>query len=262
MHSDDANQGTVDKRTPLIAGNWKMYLAPTRARAFAIELRTRLNDVRDREVAVFPPFVSIPAVAEELERTPIRIGGQDLYWQNEGAYTGAVSASFLADAGCSYVLVGHSERRTVFGDDDQAVGRKFQAARAAGLVPVLCCGESLAEREAGRTADVVRAQVETALAGCPADADFVLAYEPVWAIGTGRTATPAQAAEVHALLRDWLKTRFSAAVAARTRILYGGSVKADNVDELMAQDGVDGVLVGGASLKADSFERIVRFRTG
>ena len=309
---------------PLIAGNWKMYKSPAEAREFAIRLRARLNDVRHCEVAVFPPFTSIPAIAEELERTPVKYGGQDLYWEEEGAYTGAVSGRFLADLGCTHVLVGHSERRALFGDDDAAVRRKFDAALRCGLTPVLCCGENLAEREAGKTAEVVKSQVAAALAGCPADAEFVVAYEPVWAIGTGRTATAEQAAEVHTLLREWLKNRFpelttkapaapavprleefehgrgiqtqraqrtqsgraleprtqtpepttktqrheefeprtAESVAARTRIIYGGSVKPENIDELMAADGIDGVLVGGASLKAESFERIVRYRTG
>ncbi|MFO7676648.1 MAG: triose-phosphate isomerase [bacterium] len=247
-------------RTPLIAGNWKMHLAPGEARKFAIQLRVRLADVRGRDILVFPPFTALPAVIEELGRTAIGCGGQNLHWAPKGAFTGEIAASFLVDLGCSHVLVGHSERRHVFGERDDDCGRKVRAALDAGLVPVLCAGETLNERDAGITRAIVERQLTAGLAAVNADEDFVVAYEPVWAIGTGRTATPEQAGEVHALIRGWLAERFTSELAVRVRILYGGSVKPDNADTLMAAPDVDGVLVGGASLEIDSFERLVRFR--
>ena len=249
-----------DKRTPVIAGNWKMNLGPSDARAFCIELRARLGDLRGRRVILFPPFVSLPVVADELERTSIEFGGQNLYWEGKGAFTGETSPLFLRELGCSTVLVGHSERRHVFGEKDQECGRKVRAALDAGLVPVLCCGEKLEDREAGDTFQVVRLQLKYGLGKVKAEEAFLVAYEPVWAIGTGRTATPEQAQEVHALIRAWLGEKFGDEAKERIPVLYGGSVKPENVDELMARPDIDGVLVGGASLKVDSFERLVRFQ--
>ncbi len=248
-------------RIPVIAGNWKMNMTPSEARAFVIQLRVRLTDIRDRQVVVFPPFTALPVVAEELKRSNISYGGQNLHWESKGAFTGEVAPSFLADLGCEQVIVGHSERRHVFGERDEDCGRKTRAALDAGLVPVLCCGELLDEREAGRTLDVIVRQLRTGLADVRAEEEFIVAYEPVWAIGTGRTATPEQAGEVHKRIRAWLAERFTPGTADRVRILYGGSVKPDNVDSLLALPDIDGALVGGASLKVESFERLVRFRS-
>ncbi|HDR00269.1 MAG TPA: triose-phosphate isomerase [candidate division WOR-3 bacterium] len=246
-------------RTPLIAGNWKMHLAPTEARKYAIRLRVRLADVRGRDILVFPPFTALPAVIEELGRSGIACGGQNLHWEKQGAFTGEISAPFLADLGCSHVLVGHSERRHIFGETDEDCGRKTRAALDAGLTPILCVGETLEQREADATRQVIERQLAAGLKPVQEDEKFVLAYEPVWAIGTGRTASPEQADEVHRHIRAWLGSRFTPDLAARVRILYGGSVKPENVDDLMKLPDLDGVLVGGAALNADSFDRIVRF---
>jgi triosephosphate isomerase len=201
-------------------------------------------------------------VAKALEGSPIGLGAQDLYWEGSGAFTGEVSAPLLKDAGCSHVIIGHSERRQLFGETDAAVNRKARAALAAGLTPIICVGETLEERESGRAQEVVGGQVKGALAGFSPDdlAASVLAYEPIWAIGTGKTATPAQANEIHGYIRGLLSDGFGDIVSNRVRILYGGSVKPENVDELMQEQHLDGALVGGASLKADSFARIVRFQ--
>jgi len=246
-------------RTPLIAGNWKMHKSASEAARFAAELRSRATCVTDREVAVFPPFTSLPAVAEALRGSAIRWGGQNFHWEASGAYTGEISARFLVDLGCSYVLIGHSERRTLFGETDEGCNRKVHAAVNAGLKPILCCGETLTEREQGQTFAVLERQLVTALTGLEDPKELVIAYEPVWAIGTGRTATPEQAAEVHAWIRSWLGGRFDTRAQA-VRIIYGGSVKPDNIDSLMARKELDGVLVGGASLDTDSFMGIVQYR--
>ena len=248
-------------RTPLIAGNWKMHFAPSEARGFAIQLRVRLDDIRDRDVAVFPSFTALPAVAEELGRSRIAYGAQNLHWEASGAFTGEVAAPFLTDLGCAYVLVGHSERRHVFGEKDEDCGRKVKAALAAGLVPVLCVGETIVERDSDRTEVVIERQLAAGLDPVSPDSVFTVAYEPVWAIGTGRTATTEQVASAHAFIRGRVCDRFGPETADRVRLLYGGSVKPGNVDELMAVPDVDGVLVGGAALDIAGFERIVRFET-
>ena len=247
-----------------MAGNWKLNLTIGEAVDLAAALRDGLGDPGDREVMVAPVFTALSAVAEALETSPVALGGQDLFWEERGAYTGEVSASLLKDAGCSHVIVGHSERRQFFGETDETVNRKARAALLGGLVPVICVGESLAEREAGRERQVVEAQVAGSLRDFTPDeaAGSVLAYEPVWAIGTGRTASPEQADEIHGVIRGLLSRTFGDIVADRLRILYGGSVKPENVDELMARPHIDGALVGGASLKPDSFLRIARFGTG
>ena len=237
-----------------------MHMTATESRQFVIRLRPLLKDIRDREVALFPPFTSLPAVAEELRDPNIACGGQNLHWEEKGAYTGEVAAGFLVDIGCTLVLVGHSERRALFGETDETCRKKLRAALKAGLTPVLCCGETLEQRESGKTLETVGRQLEVALAGTKENEDLVLAYEPIWAIGTGKTATPAQAQEVHAWIRGWLSEHISKDFAQSTRILYGGSVKPDNVDSLMAEPDIDGALVGGASLDVDSFIRIVRFQ--
>jgi len=248
-------------RIPLVAGNWKMNKGPTEARRFAEELLRAISHAETRmanrgtqvEIAVFPSPTSLPAVAEVLRGTPVAYGGQNCHWESSGAFTGETSARFLAELGCRYVLVGHSERRTLFGETDEACGKKTAAALAAGLEPLLCCGETLSERESGMTFKVIERQLRAALAGLPATAGFTVAYEPVWAIGTGRTASPAQAGEAHAFIRQWLGSNLAPEVAARTRLLYGGSVKPDNFGELLRQPEVDGALVGGASLDLAAF---------
>ena len=250
-------------RRPLIAGNWKMYKTAAQAAALVEALKAGL-DAADREVVVAPPFTALSAVAPLLRGTSIGLGAQNMHWENEGAFTGEVSPLMLRDAGCSHVILGHSERRQLFGETDEGVARKAAAAFTHGLTPIVCVGETLAERESNRTMEVVERQVERALRTLtPAQvAAGVLAYEPVWAIGTGRNATPDQAQEVHGALRRLVARSHGDATAAALRILYGGSVKPDNIAVLMAQADVDGALVGGASLEAASFLRIVHFGRG
>lgn len=237
-----------------------MHFSASEARAFIITLKPFLKDLRDREVAIFPQFTAIAAVSEELRDPNITCGGQDLYWEAQGPYTGEVSASSLADLGCVYVLVGHSERRRLFGETDETCRLKVRAALNGKLIPVLCIGETLEEREANNTKAVLERQIRTALADVKEQDTLVLAYEPVWAIGTGRNAAPEQAQEIHAWARELLGHIIGSHGAQETRILYGGSVSPTNIDALMAQPDVDGVLVGGASLDIKSFGRIVWFR--
>jgi triosephosphate isomerase len=248
-------------RTPLLAGNWKLHLTIGEAVELATALKEKIGDAKGREVMVAPVYTAVAAVAEAVAGSPVAVGAQDLYWEEKGAFTGEVSAPLLRDAGCTSVIIGHSERRQLFGETDETANRRVRAAVTGGLAPILCVGESLEEREAGREQEVVAAQVRNGLAGMTAaDAEnLVLAYEPVWAIGTGKTATPLQADEMHSWIRGLLSEIFGDIVSARLRILYGGSVKPENVDELMAKEHIDGALVGGASLKADSFARIVNF---
>lgn len=248
-------------RHPLIAGNWKMHKGPSEAKVFALELAQQLRDVEAVEVVLAPPFVSLLAVRQSIAGTPLRLAAQNVFWEREGAFTGEISPPMLKDAGCSYAIVGHSERRNHFGETDEDVNRKVKALLAEGLGAIVCVGESLEEREKGETFDVVRKQVEGALKGLT-DEDLkgvVIAYEPVWAIGTGRTATPKQAQEVHSFIRKMIEGAFGKEVAQTLRILYGGSVKPDNIDDLMGAPDIDGALVGGASLKVDSFVKIVNF---
>ncbi|HET7843347.1 MAG TPA: triose-phosphate isomerase [Xanthomonadales bacterium] len=243
-------------RTPLVAGNWKMHGTRTSARELvAAVAATPAGGV---EVAVMPPAIHVAALAQEFASAHVAFGGQDCSEHAQGAYTGEVSAAMLADAGCRYAIVGHSERRTLHREDDALVARKFMAAQAAGLVPVLCLGESLAERDAGQTDAVVGRQLEAVLAqaGVAAFARAVVAYEPVWAIGTGRTATAAQAQAAHAFIRGKVAER-DARIASSLRLLYGGSVKPGNALELFSQPDVDGGLIGGASLVAADFLAIV-----
>ena len=238
-----------------------MNLLQPEAIRLAEDLKIGMGDLADRDVAVFPTFVSVAAVAGVLGDSPIRVGGQDCHERSCGAYTGAVSAPILRSAGATLVILGHSERRHVFGEGDAVVKEKLHAALENRLDPVLCAGETLEERDAGRTLEVVERQVRAGLSGLDSDAlaRVTVAYEPVWAIGTGRTATPDQAQEVHAAIRALLR-ELAGSRGSDLRILYGGSVKPDNVDGLMAMDDIDGALVGGASLKAEDFIRIVRFR--
>ncbi|GAK57304.1 triosephosphate isomerase [Candidatus Vecturithrix granuli] len=239
-----------------------MFTVVDEAKALVEDLKARVRDVSGVEIVVCPPFISLTTVHAVIKDSNIGLGAQNLYWEDKGAFTGEVSAPMLTSAGCSYVIIGHSERRTYFGETDATVNKRIFAALAGELKPIVCIGETLQEREQNRTFEVIKRQVKDGLAGLSAEqmADVVLAYEPVWAIGTGKTATPAQAQEVHAFIRKLLKDLFGSATAEATRIQYGGSVKPDNASELMNQPDIDGALVGGASLKADSFEQIVKFQ--
>jgi triosephosphate isomerase (TIM) len=252
----------MSARKKLLAGNWKMYGNPDQAVDLVESLKRLVSDVTDRDVLVAPPFPMLPAVAERIRGTRLLLGAQNVYWEDSGAFTGEVSAPMLRAVGCTHVIIGHSERRQYFNETDESVARRIRAALRNELTPIVCVGESLQERESGRTLAVTEGQVRGALGDLGASdvARLVLAYEPVWAIGTGKVATPEQAQEVHAAIRKTIGGLAGADVAAGLRILYGGSVKPDNVDTLMAQPDLDGALVGGASLKAEDFARIVRFR--
>ncbi len=243
---------------PVIAGNWKMNLGPSEARAFCERFAQTHEPHADRTVLLFPPAIAFSAVADALAaRRDIRLGVQDIHWETKGAFTGAISAAMARDAGAGFALVGHSERRHVFGETDEETGLKVAAAFDAGLVPVLCVGEKIDERRAGQVEAVILRQLEAGLARLAEDriARILIAYEPVWAIGTGETATPDDAAAAHGTLRTWLRQRINGAADA-IPILYGGSVKPDNAAELLAAPDVDGVLVGGASLDPVSFATI------
>ncbi len=243
-------------RPALIAGNWKMHLLRQEAEAHVSTLRSGLARVpAGRELLIIPPFTLLVSLAECLQGTGIALGGQDLHWESSGAFTSGISGPMLRDAGCTYVLVGHSERRDHFGDRGEVLRRKLRAALAARLRPIYCMGEHLAEREAGQTAALLGTQFDEVLGGlsCAEMAEVELAYEPVWAIGTGRTATPELAQDAHALLRGQLRAEFGSDTASACRILYGGSVKPENASGLLSMRDVDGLLVGGASLSADSF---------
>jgi triosephosphate isomerase len=252
-------------RRPLVAGNWKMNLNLEQARKLATSLRAGLEALgppaKKVEVAICPPTIYLFPIAAAIEGSVVRLGAQNLYYEPKGAFTGEVSAAMVAETGARYAILGHSERRHTIGhlEDDQMIHRKLRAARAVGLTPILCVGETLAEREAGQTLEVLTFQLTAALIGVELEsADrLVIAYEPVWAIGTGRNATPEQAQEAHAHLRGRLR-ELAGAVADEVRILYGGSVKPDNAEGLMAQADVDGGLIGGASLKADTFLGIIK----
>jgi triosephosphate isomerase len=249
-------------RRPLIAGNWKMYGTRVEAERLLSALKAQISGLPDREVVVAPPFTALETAARVLTGASIRLAAQNLHWEPQGAFTGEVSGPMLKELGCSYVIIGHSERRQYFAETDEQVARKVKAAQRDGLLPIMCVGETLEAREQGDTLTVIRRQIQDGLQGQEkaAIAASVIAYEPVWAIGTGRTATPDQAQEVHAAIRATLASMTDQATAEAVRILYGGSVKADNVDGLMAQADIDGALVGGASLQAESFARIVHFR--
>lgn len=248
-------------RKKLIAANWKMYKTPHEAKAFVHALLPHIHEHTRDEIVLCPPFIDIPAVVEAAHDSKIDVGGQDLYWEKEGAYTGAISAGMLRAAGCSHVIIGHSERRQYFGETDDTVNRKLRAALAAGLKPIVCVGEVLQEREAGITDDVLRRQCSIAFREISSGEaiPMVIAYEPVWAIGTGKTATPELAAEAHRTIRAKVAQAFGEGVATQTRILYGGSVKPDNAKSLMAQAEIDGALVGGASLDPKSFATILKY---
>jgi len=246
-------------RKLLIAGNWKMNKTVPEALLLVRELKELLKDINDdREVLVCPPFTALYPVGRELEGSRIALGAQNMFYQEKGAYTGEISPVMLVDVGCSFVILGHSERRHIFKEDDQLINKKVLSAVAHSLTPILCVGELLEERESGRTKEVVKRQVVEGLRGVKPEDEFVIAYEPVWAIGTGKTATPEQAQEVHQFIRELLRELFGEEKAERVRILYGGSVKPENARSLISMPDVDGALVGGASLKAESFAKIVK----
>lgn len=246
-------------RTPFIAANWKMFKTLAETKAFFAEFRPLVEGLTDVEIVVAPPFTALATAADAARHSNIGIAGQDVYWEAEGAFTGEVSTAMIKDAGAGYVIIGHSERRRLFGDTDDTVNRKLRAALAADLTPIVCVGETLEERDGGQTLAVLDRQVEGGLRGLTGAqvAGLVIAYEPVWAIGTGRNATPAQAAEAHAHIRTRLGEWFSREASAACHILYGGSVKPGNIRELIALEDVDGALVGGASLDPGGFFEIV-----
>src|SRR5215475_662283 len=249
-------------RVPRLAGNWKMHGTRAEATALAGALAKSVGNVSGREVLIAPPYTALEAARQAIAGTRILLGAQNVHGEPKGAYTGEVSAAMLVEAGCTHVIVGHSERRQYFGETDESVNARARGALGAGLVPIVCVGETLAEREAGTTLAVIERQVRGGIGGIDAihHPRLVLAYEPVWAIGTGRTATPQQAQEVHVAIRKLIGELAGPAVANGARILYGGSVKPDNIDALMAQPDIDGALVGGASLDAAGFSRIVQFQ--
>jgi triosephosphate isomerase (TIM) len=249
-------------RTPIMAGNWKMHKNMAEAKALAQGIVDKAGKVDGVEVVLCPPFTALAAVAETIKGSAIFLGAQNCHYEEKGAFTGEVSPKFLLDIGCKYVIIAHSERRQYFGEDDALINRKLKAVLGLGLVPVFCVGETLEQREKELTFDVLRKQVVHGLEGIHIDnaSRFIVAYEPVWAIGTGTVATPAQAQEMHRYIRDLLGGLWGSDTAEGIRIQYGGSVKPDNVKELMACADIDGALVGGASLDADSFARIVLYQ--
>lgn len=247
-------------RKNFVAGNWKMNTTSAEAEALIQNLKAAVSDISDVDIAVCPPFPYLMQIAGWLEGSPIQVGAQNMYFESKGAFTGEVAPEMLLDAGCRYVILGHSERRHVFMEKDQGINKKVKKAIQTGLKPILCIGELLEERETGKTDDVVKSQIQGGLDGISAgEMDSVtIAYEPVWAIGTGKTATPEQAQAVHRFIREWIGDNYSADVAEKTRIQYGGSVKPENAKALMDQPDIDGALVGGASLKADDFAAIIK----
>ncbi|MBW2440162.1 MAG: triose-phosphate isomerase [Deltaproteobacteria bacterium] len=249
-------------RTPLIAGNWKMYKTGPEAVDTAQRLVELLADTADVDIMIAPVFTALDPVSQVVADSRVGLGAQNLYWEKEGAYTGEISADMLVAAGCQYVIIGHSERRQYFGETDETVNKKIRTAIDAGLIPVFCVGETEAEREAGQTFSVLDKQVQIGLDGYFAKdlGTLVIAYEPVWAIGTGKTATREQAQEAHQYIRSLIEQNIDKTLAQSMRILYGGSVKPDNVADLMQMPDIDGALVGGASLDAESFSKIVKFK--
>ncbi len=255
----------LEVRKPIMAGNWKMNKTVAESRKLALEIRNgTLNQSDEVEVLICPPFGSLYPVSEVLRGSAVKLGAQNCYWQEKGAFTGEISPPMLKELGCDYTIVGHSERRSYFCETDEWVSRKARALLDVGISPIICVGEVLEDWEAGRTNDVVRGQVLASLDHLAAEdiLQVVMAYEPVWAIGTGKTATPEQAQEVHAFMRNILIDLYGLEVALRVRIQYGGSVKPENVTALMGQPDIDGALVGGASLEAASFLNLVSYKTG
>ncbi|MBI5327465.1 MAG: triose-phosphate isomerase [Deltaproteobacteria bacterium] len=247
--------------TPLIAGNWKMHMTINQAASLVLKIRDAIKGVHDVEVVVAPPFTALHHINYLLAETPIQLCGQDVFWEKNGAYTGELSPEMLKDVGCHYVIIGHSERRQHFHETDENVNKKLLASLKEGLKPILCVGESLEQRESGKAISIIRKQVAEGLKNVSHGhmKDVVVAYEPIWAIGTGKTAKPEQAEDIHNGIRELLYDMFNLEAVKETRLIYGGSVKANNIDDIMAQPNIDGVLVGGASLSAEEFARIVRF---
>lgn len=247
-------------RKPLMAGNWKMHKTIPEAVAMVKELKEKIAGVEDVDVLICPAFTALKPLADEVKGSNINIGAQNLFWEEKGAFTGEVSPNMITDAGCTYVIIGHSERRQYFSETDETVNKKVKAALGVGLIPVVCVGETLNERETNITFKVIEKQIRDGIKDLSKEeaAKIVIAYEPVWAIGTGKTATPDQAQEVHSFIRKVYSEMYGS-VAEGTRILYGGSVKPSNVSELMKKEDIDGGLVGGASLEAPSFEALVKF---
>jgi triosephosphate isomerase len=250
-------------RRPFIGGNWKMFLDAAEGKKLAEELADSTKDVKDRDIMICPAFPLLQEVSRAIKGSGMFVGAQNMYYENEGAFTGEVSARMLQSVGCTHVIIGHSERRHVFHEKNDLIHRKVAAALQAGLKPVLCVGELLDEREAGKTETVVREQVDEGLKGVAAEEleNIVIAYEPVWAIGTGKTATPEDADSVHSFIRTLVADLYGERVSESLRIIYGGSVKPANVDGLMAMENIDGALVGGASLESESFTRIIKYQT-
>jgi len=252
------------ERTPMIAGNWKMNLRPDEAVKLIETISSQTSDVEGVEILVAPPFTHLARVREAIGNAGIYLAGQNMHWEMNGAYTGEISGRMLQDATCTHVILGHSERRELFKETDEMVNLKVKAASFLGLIPIVCVGETLSQKEAGQTFEVIKTQLDLSLRNFKADKKMspstILAYEPVWAIGTGLTATPDQAQEIHRFIRQWIEDEFNSGTAAQIRILYGGSVKPDNVSDLMSRPDIDGALVGGASLKGDSFANIIRFQ--
>ncbi len=250
---------STGKRRPLVVGNWKMNKGPQEADALAVQLKVVIQDYPAVDVGVAPTFLALPAVAERLKHTAVQVVAQNCHPEVSGAYTGEVSPEMLRQLGVTWCLVGHSERRQIFGESDSFVGQKVRGCLRAGVLPILCVGETLAERDAGQAEAVVQRQLDAGLAGLPTDqlASVTIAYEPVWAIGTGRNASPQQAQEIHAFIRSYLEDRYPPFVSRSMRILYGGSVKGSNAAGLLGQADIDGALVGGAALTRDDFVAIV-----
>ena len=246
-----------------MAGNWKMNNSCAESVELVSQLKDKISARKEIDIVVAPPFTALGAVAAVLKGSPIGLSAQNVFWEESGAFTGEISTAMLKDVGCRYVIIGHSERRQYFSETDETVNKRLKAALKASLIPIVCIGETLAEREAEKTLPVIEQQLKGGLKGLSLEEmeTVIIAYEPVWAIGTGKTATPDQAQEVHRFIRDIIARIFSKEIADDTRILYGGSVKPDNVDQLMVQLDIDGALVGGASLKADAFARIVNYQS-
>ena len=251
---------TIDNQKPFIAGNWKMHKIIPEAVDLVKALNEESSELADAEIVVIPPSTALSEVSKTLEGSAIKIGAQNLYWEEKGAFTGEVSASMLKDAGCQYVVIGHSERRQYFGETDETVNKKIKAALAHGLIPIVCIGELLEEREKGETINKVNSQINAGLEGLGKEqmSKIIIAYEPIWAIGTGLTATPTQAEEVHSFIREKLTEKYGNETASCAIILYGGSVKPDNTYSLLKEQNINGALVGGASLEADSFIQIAK----
>jgi triosephosphate isomerase len=250
------------QRKPILAGNWKMNMTATQARELAANLIPLVSAVKDRDIVLGPPFTSLQSVAETIKGTNVSLAAQNFHWEDKGAFTGEISADMLLDLGCKYVIIGHSERRLYFGESDETVNKKTRQALKKGLLPIVCVGETLAEREAGKLNEIISRQVTGGLKDLTPEEmrRVVIAYEPVWAIGTGKTASPEQANEVHALIRQKIRSLYDAEIAEGLRIQYGGSVTPDNVSSLMAMPDIDGALVGGASLRPESFAALVNYR--